>query len=347
MYTGRMDWDDEDTLVRHNAPPSLVEDKRPYLSIITGPNLGVMVAVDDEVRFGRNLETGVALTDSEVSREHAEIRCVGNKIVLRDLGSTNGTYLNGVRLLGDDERELSDGDKVILGTKTVLKLSYHDALDAQFQKRMMSEALRDSLTGAYSVSFFRERLEEEFAYAERHDREIALLMLDIDHFKKVNDNFGHLAGDAVLTEVAACVAGTIRREDVFARYGGEEFAVLTRGISVDGAMMLAERIRHTVERQAFVLEGQHVGVTLSIGVLAYPHYRVKTARDMIARADRAMYRAKEQGRNQVMLAVSRDQNTPVATEREPDRVGRGRTVKTQDAIAPPRRDTQKLKPIKS
>lgn len=338
-----MEWDDESTVVRQIAPPSLVEDKLPYLSIITGPNLGIMLPVEGVLRFGRNLETGVPLTDSEVSREHAEITRTDNLIIIRDLGSTNGTYINGTRLKRGETRPLKDGDKVILGTKTVLKLSFHDALDAQFQKRMMSEALRDSLTGAYCVSFFQERLAEEFAYAERHRRELSLLMLDVDRFKKVNDTFGHLAGDAVLTNIANCVSKTVRREDVFARYGGEEFVVLSRGIGVDGAMMLAERIRQTIEGHRFIHEGKPVPVTVSLGVLSYPTFPVKNARDMIARADRALFRAKEQGRNQVVLAVPRDAKTPLVSER---RERPFRSAKTQDAIEPPRHDTRKLKPVK-
>jgi diguanylate cyclase (GGDEF)-like protein len=128
-----------------------------------------------------------------------------------------------------------------------------------------------------------------------------LVMFDIDHFKKVNDTYGHQAGDLVLSELATLLTAALRAEDVFARYGGEEFAVICRGTDVSQAQVVGERIRKAVEGHRFVYEGTQIPVTISVGIAALPDPAVKDATDLVSRADKALYQSKHGGRNRVTI----------------------------------------------
>ena len=196
----------------------------------------------------RGGDASIMLTDTEISRSHARLSIKGSNVVVEDLGSTNGTFVNGQKVA---TRVLKDGDKIQVGTTTILKFTYHDQLDAQFQQKMLKAALHDGLTGAYNKKFFSERLESEMAFAQRHQSPLALVLFDLDHFKSLNDTYGHLAGDYVLKTLAGGIQESVRREDVFARYGGEEFVVLSRGIDLAAGVRFAERLRHWVEIYPF------------------------------------------------------------------------------------------------
>src|SRR5262249_33437474 len=150
---------------------------------------------------------------------------------------------------------LREGDKIQLGSTTILKFTYQDQLDTSFHQHMADAALRDGLTKAFNKKYFLDRLETELAYAKRHHTPLSLLMFDVDHFKNVNDTYGHLAGDYVLAKLAQLTSRTVRAEDVFARYGGEEFGVICRGVTLANAGILAERLRMMVEATSFEHEG--------------------------------------------------------------------------------------------
>jgi diguanylate cyclase (GGDEF)-like protein len=170
---------------------------------------------------------------------------------------------------------------------------------------MVESALRDPLTRLYNKRYFDDRLDAELRFARRHGTSLALLLIDVDHFKRVNDQRGHLAGDAVLSEIAKTLSAAVRNEDVVARYGGEELVVLSRAIGDDGAHNLAERLRKTVEAlRTKVEEEPPVRVTISIGVAVYPTIEVGSATQLTAAADRALYAAKDGGRNRVSVATS-------------------------------------------
>jgi diguanylate cyclase (GGDEF)-like protein len=166
---------------------------------------------------------------------------------------------------------------------------------------MIDAALRDGLTHAYNKKFFQDRLETEFAYARRHKTMLSLVMFDVDYFKRVNDTYGHLAGDAVLVHLARITQSTIRTEDVLARYGGEEFAVICRGIALLNAGVLGERLRVRVEQENFDYQGTRLPVTISVGVAALPEANVGAPADLVRDADKALYEAKRSGRNRVCL----------------------------------------------
>ena len=294
------EWDEEATVVGQKNVLSAVTEmsrQRAYVIVIAGPNVGKMFPVDGEHDIGRGGDASIVLTDTEISRRHALLRVEGSSVVVLDLDSTNGTFVNGTKV---SRQVLQDGDKIQVGTTTILKFTYLDQLVAQFQKRMLEAALHDGLTGAYNKKFFLERLESEMAFAQRHQSPLALVIFDLDHFKTLNDTYGHLAGDYVLKTLAGGIQESVRREDVFARYGGEEFVVLSRGIDMAAGVRFAERLRHWVEIYPFKYEGKRLPVTTSLGVASYPETSADDGTDLIRKADRALYRAKEGGRNRVV-----------------------------------------------
>jgi len=281
------------------SPTGGVKRDRAYLVVLAGASVGEMYKVEgDKTVIGRGQKAQVRLLDDGISREHAQVVVEGNRIFLEDLGSTNGTFCNGLKV---DRRELADGDKILVGSTTILKFTYHDNLDEIFQKQMYESALRDGLTKAFNKKYFTDRLESELTFALRHQSPLVLVMFDIDHFKKVNDTHGHQAGDLVLSELSTLLTGALRAEDVFARYGGEEFAVICRGTDLTQAQIVGERMRKAVETHRFTFEGTVIPVTISIGIAGMPDPAVKDATDLVARADKALYQSKHGGRNRVTI----------------------------------------------
>ena len=287
--------------LRENQPVQSRDDQQAYLMVIAGPHVGKMFKVDDDTTvLGRSSKADIHVNDVGISRQHAEFVCYGEDVFIDDLDSANGTYLNGQ--IVDRRQQLQDGDKITLGSTTILKFTYHDELDESFQKEMVNAALRDGLTGAYNKSYFLKHLETEMAFALRHQTALSLIMLDIDHFKPVNDNYGHLAGDAILKRLTEIAVSSLRGEDIFARYGGEEFAIVSRGTPLEGARVIAERLRSTVERTDFIYDGNHIPITISMGIATLPDVAAQTPEDLIKAADMALYDAKQAGRNRVCLA---------------------------------------------
>lgn len=272
---------------------------RAYLIVLAGSNVGEMYKLaGQESIIGRAPSTSIRLNDDGISRRHARVVQEGGEVFIEDLESANGTFVNGSVV---QRHALRDGDKIRIGSTTILKFTYHDNLDESFQQQMYDAALRDGLTRAFNKKYFLDRLETELAHARRQGAHLSLIMLDVDHFKRVNDTFGHLAGDHALTKLAKLALATVRSEDVFARYGGEEFGVLCRAAPLNDAGILAERIRATVERTPFDFEGQRLPITISAGVAAHPNLPVETGAQLIAAADEALYEAKRAGRNRVLL----------------------------------------------
>jgi two-component system cell cycle response regulator len=233
------DWD-SDTNVTHEtevpSPSTTVRD-RASLVVLAGPRVGTLVRIEGrELIIGRSLRAELCVDDDGVSRHHARIRPGDGGIWIEDLESRNGTFVNGVKVT--TPVRLEDGDKIHVGRSSIVKFTYHDALDDSFQERVVVSALRDPLTRLYNKRYFDERLDAELRFAHRHGSQLALLMIDVDHFKRVNDQRGHLVGDTVLTSVAQALARAIRNEDVAARFGGEEFVVILRATGLDQALLL-------------------------------------------------------------------------------------------------------------
>jgi diguanylate cyclase (GGDEF)-like protein len=281
-----------------------------YLVVLAGVSAGEMFKLQgDKTIIGRGPKVAVRLNDEGVSREHCQLVRDGEKVVLEDMGSTNGTFCNGMRV---DRRELNDGDKIMVGSTTILKFTYHDYLDEVFQRQMYESALRDGLTKVFNKKYFTDYLEKEFAYAARHNSPLALIFLDIDFFKKINDTHGHPAGDFVLSELSQMMANLVRTEDVLARFGGEEFTVLCRGTDLSGAKIVAERLRRSVESRTFTFGGKNIPVTISLGIASIPDSGINDHSAFLAAADKALYEAKRTGRNRVCLHGQEKTPKPVA-----------------------------------
>ena len=161
------------------------------------------------------------------------------------------------------------------------------------------QATTDRMTKLFSHHYFQQNLEEEIVRAHRYGSALSLIMFDIDHFKKFNDTYGHLQGDLIIKEIANILRGSVRTIDFTARYGGEEFAVILPEVKAEGAMVVAERIRKTIERHPFNGEEGPVFVTVSIGVAEFKPARMRSASQLIGEADKALYQSKEMGRNRV------------------------------------------------
>jgi diguanylate cyclase (GGDEF)-like protein len=278
-------------------------EKHAYLLVLAGPQFGEVfpLAAGRDLLVGRRDDADVQIRDDGVSRRHATLRVEGEGALLTDLESANGTYVEGKR---HPEGRIADGARIQIGGHTTLKFIWADELEALYQMRLAEGALQDPLTGLYNRRHLDERLASELAAAQRHGRPLSLLMIDIDHFKQVNDDRGHLAGDEALKMVAFVLRGAVRKEDVLARYGGEEFVVIARETPLEGARALAERIRRAVEKSRFAWQGSELGVTVSVGVavaLVLPEFVPgRTERELVESADRALYLAKQQGRNRVV-----------------------------------------------
>jgi diguanylate cyclase (GGDEF)-like protein len=273
-------------------------DENAYLIVLTGPQTGEMYRIQDRLTLGRSSTADITLEGDGMSRVHCSLTMLPDgTVILRDNGSTNGTFVNGDRV---SEHRLQDGDKIQIAESTILKFTYHDELEKDFQKQMYDAALRDGLTRAYNKRYFDDRLATEVAFAKRHATPLSLVMMDLDHFKKLNDTYGHLAGDYVLRELVKRVDETIRLEDVLCRYGGEEFAIICRNFPVPDAGTMAERVRRAVAAQPFVYEDTPLKVTISMGISGLPDKALEKPALLIQAADEALYQAKRGGRNRVV-----------------------------------------------
>jgi len=198
----------------------------------------------------------------------------------------------------------SEGDKVVLGRSTILRFMRVDTFDEHYQSQMYESAVKDGLTGVFNRRYFDDMLRSELSFAVRHRTHLSAILFDLDHFKKVNDTWGHLVGDDVLCRVARAVARTLRGEDLAARYGGEEFVVLARNIAPEGAVALAERLRQIVQDLRILTEeGIRVPVTISLGAATLCGAGVMNGDALLRTADENLYEAKQKGRNRVVASI--------------------------------------------
>jgi diguanylate cyclase (GGDEF)-like protein len=246
------------------------------------------------IRIGRGADNAIVLEGDSVSRRHCHFdRRQGNWHIVDD-GSTNGTFLNEEQVKGSSQ--LANGDRVKVGPTILKYLSGLDA-EAKYHEEIYRMTIVDGLTQIHNKRYLFEALEKELIRARRYDRQLSLLIFDIDYFKNINDQYGHLAGDHVLRELARIVQERIRRDEVFARYGGEEFVIVLPETPLAGGVALAENLRGRVETHPFAFQGERIPVTISVGCAMMNEE--KTAADLIQRADDKLYEAKRGGRNRV------------------------------------------------
>ncbi len=281
-------------------------DLRPALVSLNGDLIAVPILLErEEVTLGRALEADVRINDFRVSRQHAQIVTVQNsedhseKYLLRDLHSRNGTILNGQKIV---QEFLQNGDKITIGEQ-IFRFDLMDEIDREYQSQIRRLISHDDLTGLLSSRSFFSELRRETARASHEKKTFCVLMMDIDHFKTVNDTYGHLTGSKTLEEIGSCITQNLRTGDVAARFGGEEFAAFLLDAELAQGIVAAERFRSEIEKNEFTIikrgkfpEIHHV--TISIGMASFPHDSTDPI-ELIEMADSALYHAKREGRNRV------------------------------------------------
>lgn len=272
-----------------------VTEKRPCMVMIRGDFIGQVYELSNEVTMiGRGDDVDLVVNDSSISRKHAMITQRSEGFFLSDLGSTNGSFVNKEQV--DDPLPLVEGDKVAIG-HVVFKFTYQDEADTEYHVMLRNMAIKDGLTRIYNKRYFNEVLRKECEYNRRHQIGLSLIMFDIDHFKQINDTWGHPAGDFVLKNLAQLIDNEARGYDVFARYGGEEFVILLRGATLEAAVKLAERVRVEVEEYVFTYDELDLKITVSLGVATWDGESPMDDDGLVEAADKRLYQAKKDGRN--------------------------------------------------
>lgn len=250
---------------------------------------------DSPMRVGRGPDNEIVLDGESISRRHASWERRGSRWWVVDERSTNGTYVNDE--LVDQDQALTNGDRVKVGG-LIFKFLSGDDVESQYHEEIYRMTIFDGLMQVYNRRYLFEALEREIIRARRHGRDLSVVMFDIDHFKQVNDRFGHLAGDFVLKELARVVQARIRRDEVFARYGGEEFSLVLPETTLEGAYALAETLRRKISEHGFAFQSETIPVTVSMGIAVLSDAE-RGATELIKRADEKLYEAKRGGRNRV------------------------------------------------
>lgn len=275
-----------------------------YLIMVRGGMTGTMFRLGSQpASLGRSSENTYQFHDATISRRHAVLSYdPDGQAWLTDVGSSNGTFVDGKKLVPKKPTRIEDGSRIQLGAALVLKYVSLDPCDERFQREMFERAVRDNLTGLYNRAYFLEQVGPLCDRNIQRDMGLAILMVDIDRFKQINDEHGHDAGDTVLREVARVLRDSTRLEDLVARYGGEEFVFALPVSSLEQASERAERIRAHLERRVIHANGRQFHVTVSVGLSCSLSGWFPSISDLISAADEALYEAKLNGRNRVVPA---------------------------------------------
>lgn len=269
-------------LVRIYPPGNLVEN--------------LVSLLDGDTTLGRDPACDLLIDDDYSSRHHATLQVHESQCWIEDHGSLNGTFVNDVRI---DRRQLQAGDHLRIGNY-VFKFLSADHPEAQYHEAVYEMMTSDGLTRIANRRYFEDSFQRELARCLRHGRPLGVLLLDVDHFKRINDVYGHLIGDECLKELCARVQGAIRLDDLFARIGGEEFAVVLSETKPADCLLVAERVRRRVECTPFCADRQiEVPLTVSIGLAHSEDSIAQRMEDFLSAADARLYEAKRSGRNRV------------------------------------------------
>jgi diguanylate cyclase (GGDEF)-like protein len=263
----------------------------------TGPGMGTRYTLGDApLVIGRDADTDLKIDDPSVSRRHVRIQPGLDGHYAVDLQSTNGTFVNDRPAT---MYKLKDGDYLRVGN-WIFRYLTGGNVEAEYHEEIYRLTIIDGLTGVNNKRYFVEFLDRELARSARHSRPLSLTMIDIDHFKQINDQMGHLAGDYALREMTTCLRDAVRKEELLARYGGEEFALVLPETPLDGALHMAERLREIVANHRFCFEEKPFSLTISLGVVSTEGDVNLTPTEMIGLADEKLYQAKNSGRNRVV-----------------------------------------------
>jgi len=278
----------------------LPQAKQALLTVIRGggADLGQNQSIEELLDIGRGTECGLRLTDMQVSSRHARISLrLDGCYVLEDLGSTNGTRVNGQLLQG--AWELVDGDKLFLG-ETVLRFAMADAMDRGYHDELSQRVRIDPLTGLDAQHCFDDALNIALGQAQRQKAPLSVLMMDMDGIKPINDTYGHLFGAFAISEAGKLIGRILLHRGRACRFGGDEFTAMLPGCDKTAAVAMGEEIRRQLEQAGLEKDGIRLQPTISIGVASYPDDGV-TLLTLIDAADRALYRAKHAGKNRVCV----------------------------------------------
>ena len=246
--------------------------------------------------IGRDKNADCFIQLDSVSRQHAKIERLETGVYrLTDLESTNGTYVNDIQVR---EWDLGPNDMIRCGG-AILKVLPADDLEAQYHEVAYMMMTHDSMIGIFNRQYFDDMLKREAAAAVRYEKSLSVLILDLDHFKAINDLHGHLSGDEVLREFCRRVTTTLRTESVFARLGGEEFGIILLEADAAEAKVVAERVRLAVSSRKFSLVSTQVPMSVSIGIATIDGSVAVTAGELMQEADSNLYEAKRTGRDRV------------------------------------------------
>ncbi|WP_165244965.1 diguanylate cyclase [Paludisphaera soli] len=275
-----------------------------YLILVHGGTTGTMFRVGRQTSLGRAVDNTYQFHDATVSRRHAALTVDEDGAAwLTDLGSSNGTLLDGKRIPPHKPARLEDGSRVQLGGSIILKYVSLDPCDERFQREMFERTVRDNLTGLYNRGYFMEQIGPLCERNKLRKLGTAVLMVDVDHFKRINDTYGHDVGDAALREVAKTLRESTRSEDLVARYGGEEFIIALPVASIEQALDRAEQIRSLLASRPIRAARKEFRITASLGLSCTTIGRRRTINALIATADIALYEAKRTGRDRVVDAA--------------------------------------------
>ncbi len=286
--------------VRLSREPDLV--RTPTVTVVAGPSPGRFVSIERANRavfIGRDATCEFSLDDPSVSRRHARVYMSAPhegadlEVVLQNLQSTNGTLVNGEQV---DRATLQHGDRIHIGD-VLLRFEMLDQVDIAYRDgiaRRVKEGERDALTGLLLRQAMEDHLPALVEQCDAGGAPVSAVMMDLDHFKKVNDTMGHPVGDTVLRETGQLVREAIRREDLAIRYGGEEFLLVLAGARRLHARLLAERLREAVARTEF---GEIPGLRITCSLGVAERAPGEDLKEWLQRADEALYRAKDRGRN--------------------------------------------------
>jgi len=264
----------------------------------SGPLMGKRYALGStQWVIGRDENCGIRTQENSVSRRHAQVDPTLSGYVVSDLGSTNGTFVNNV--LTQARSLLQDGDYLRVGN-CIYRFLTGGNIESEYHEEIYRLTIVDGLTQIHNQRYLLDFLERELSRSVRHFRPLSVLMIDLDRFKSVNDNHGHLAGDFVLRELSERIRRSVRREDLFARYGGEEFALVLVETQRETALEVAEKIRGTVFETPFIFDRKSIRASVSIGVATTQGERALSPKDLIKAADEHLYAAKRNGRNCVV-----------------------------------------------
>lgn len=299
---------DDKTIIANPGEMSILQQpsqrKAACLVQYSGSQLGKRFPLEnDAMSIGRSPQTDIWLDEPSVSRRHANLTVQGDRVTLEDLGSSNGTFVNDKKV--DSPTELNDQDMLRLGT-IVFKFFANENIDGIVHDKIYRMATIDAGTQIFNKKYLLDTIKSEFKFSKAYNIALSIIYYDLDFFKKVNDNYGHAAGDLILKESATLIKQTVRKNDVLCRFGGEEFIIILPNTDAKTAGDLAERIRLTMDNHIFQFEADHNGQkavvshkqTISLGVSQIDS-SMTSETELLDSADKKLYVSKSNGRNMV------------------------------------------------